>query len=69
MSFLRSWGSKLGKGALHLIEAIVGGIFSIGVFVSFFWFDDWWQRVLSAAIFMALVIATIGVCSYARGER
>ncbi|HAY0635889.1 hypothetical protein [Serratia rubidaea] len=62
-------GMVAGKGALHLIEAIVGGIFSIGVFVSFFWFDDWWQRALSAVIFMVLVIATVGVCSYARGER
>ena len=69
MGYLKSWGSKLGKGLSHLVEAILGGIFSIAAFGSLFWFDEWWQRILSAAIFLLLVFVTIALCSLVRGER
>ncbi|HIE0707368.1 MULTISPECIES: hypothetical protein [Serratia] len=69
MSYLKSWGSKLGKGLSHVVEAIFSGVFSVAAFGSLFWFDEWWQRILSAAIFLLLVFATIALCGLARGER
>lgn len=68
MSYLKSWGGKLGKGLSHIAEAIFSGVFSVAAFGSLFWFDEWWQRLLSAAIFLLLVFITIAVCSFARGE-
>lgn len=51
------------------MEAILGGIFSVAAFGSLFWFDEWWQRILSAAIFLLLVFVTIALCSLVRGDR